>query len=137
MKFLQTRALGKDYKMPLYGLHRKISDALPTFFLYCEENLVITWAQNSTSTEKYASEIVALYLETINVQGDIKGVKKTVTQTLSLESVYSSNGDRRRVTFMWKLITWDWWADGKWADNGELKIDQDANTKRFKSPIQI
>lgn len=78
---------------------------LPSFLLYHEENVCYNIrALNSKSAWacSYAAGpmILALYLETMNVEGTRKDMKKTVTETLPLESVDSSNGDKTRVTFM-------------------------------------
>lgn len=78
--------------------------------------------------------ILALYLETMNIEGTRKDMRKKVTETLPLESVYSSNGARTRVTFMWKITLCDWWAEGKQEVSGQLSMDQGVNTKRFKAP---
>lgn len=81
--------------------------------------------------------ILVLYLETVNIEGTRKDIKKTVPETLPLERVYSSNGDKTRVTFMWKLISCSWWTEGKQEDSGQLNMDQHVNTKRFNAPMYV
>lgn len=78
--------------------------------------------------------ILALYLETVNIEGTRKDMKKTVPETLPLERVYSSNGNKTRVTFTWKLTSCSWWVEGKQEDSGQLNMDQHVNTKRFNPP---
>lgn len=95
---------------------------------------VITWALSSNRAPPAGPIILALYLETVNIEGTRKDIKKTVPETLPLESVYSSNGDKTRVTFMWKLISYSWWAEGKQEDSSQLNMDQHVNTKRFNPP---
>lgn len=77
---------------------------------------------------------MALYLETIHVQGNVKDMEKKMIQTLPFANVYSNSGDRTRITFMYKLISHGGGQKEPKKVYGKENMDQNVNTIGFNTP---